>query len=86
MSELERLRALVSETDRAILDAVNRRLELVAQIKRHKDAHGIDFLDPEREAALRRALGDANRGPLTEQGLDELVAEILALTKRELER
>ena len=81
---LNQLRAQIGEQDRTILEAVNRRVELVAQIKAYKDANGIDFVDPGREAQLLDDLATANRGPLSEQGLRELFETVLALTKREL--
>jgi len=31
------------------MDAVNRRLNLVAQVKAYKESRGLGFLDPERE-------------------------------------
>ena len=43
-------------------------------------------LDPDRERRLREELAAANTGPLSSEGLDALVSELLALTKRELER
>jgi chorismate mutase/prephenate dehydratase len=79
---LEQLRQQVSEIDRTIIDAFNRRLEVVAQIKRHKDEH--EFVDPGREAAMLAQQASENRGPLTEEGLRALYAELLALTKREV--
>jgi chorismate mutase/prephenate dehydratase len=82
---LEQLREQISELDRSIVDAFNRRLEIVAQIKRHKDEHGIAFVDPGREAAMLAQRSSENRGPLSEDGLRALYAELLALTKRELE-
>ena len=82
--DLERLREQVSELDRSIVDAINRRLELVAQIKRHKDARGVAFADPEREAAMLEHQSHENRGPLSDEGLRALYAELLALTKREV--
>jgi chorismate mutase/prephenate dehydratase len=82
--DLERLREQVSEIDRAIIDAFNRRLEIVAQIKRHKDERGIAFLDPDREAAMLAQQSGANGGPLSDDGLRALYAELLALTKHEL--
>jgi chorismate mutase len=78
------LRAEIADVDRAIVDAVNARLELVARLKRHKEERGIPFLDPDRERELVDELVDANRGPLTAEGLRELYAEILELVKREL--
>jgi chorismate mutase len=81
---LRQLREQISATDRAILDAVNARLELVARIKEHKESHGIGFLDPAREQALLRELTEANGGPLSDQGVEELLRAILDLTKREV--
>jgi chorismate mutase len=80
---IRRLREQIAERDRAILDAINARLELVAELKRHKKTHGIDFVDPEQEERLVQALEQANAGPLSRDGLRELWKEILALCKRE---
>jgi chorismate mutase len=81
---LSRLREQVSELDRAILDAVNERLRVVEQIKAHKDANGIGFVDPDRERAMLEELRRANAGPLSDDGLRELLATVLDLTKREV--
>lgn len=81
---LSQFREQVSETDRAILGAVNTRLQLVAQIKAYKVSRGIDFLDPERERSMLDDLAQANGGPLTAEGLRELFTTILDLTKREV--
>ena len=78
------LRRQISELDRSIFDAVNRRLALVAQLKRHKDAQGYSFVDPGREAEMIAAQVDANPGPLSAEGLRAFYAELLALTKREV--
>jgi chorismate mutase len=82
--QIERLRQQISERDRAILDELNARLDLVAQLKRLKEAQGIDFVDPGQEERLVAALEEANHGPLSSDGLRRLFAEILALTKHEL--
>jgi chorismate mutase len=81
---LRELREQISAADRAILDAVNARLELVARIKEHKEARGIDFLDQAREQSMLRELTAANRGPLSDRGVEELLRSVLELTKREL--
>jgi 3-deoxy-7-phosphoheptulonate synthase/chorismate mutase len=82
---LDRLREQISSADRAIVGALNDRLKLVAEIKAHKEALGIDFFDPEREAAMLEDLAQANHGPLSKAGLRELLGLILDLTKREVE-
>jgi chorismate mutase len=83
---IRQLRQQISDTDRAIVDAINARLRLVAQLKRYKESRGIGFLDPEREEWMLRYLQRANRGPLSRAGLGELFEEVLDLTKREVAR
>jgi chorismate mutase len=82
----QELRAQISDNDRAIVRALNRRIELVARLKRHKDTHGIGFVDPQQEEAILRDLSRANRGPLTQESLRDLYVRILELTKREVLR
>jgi chorismate mutase/prephenate dehydratase len=83
---VRRLRAEISDLDRAIVDAVNARLELVAELRRYKISNGIPFVDPERERQLLEELASINRGPLSTEGLHELFCELLDLTKREVTR
>jgi chorismate mutase len=78
------LRNLLEANDRALLDLVNRRLDLVHDIKRRKAELGVEFVDPEREAWLLEHLRDANNGRLSDEGLRELLTAVLDLTKREL--
>jgi chorismate mutase len=82
--QIRRLREQVSDNDRALIEAVNRRLELVAKMWRYKQSHGLDVLDREREQWMLRYLARANRGPLSQEGLEELFTAVLDLTKREL--
>ena len=81
---VQRLRDEISELDASILAAVNARLELVAALRRHKDAVGLPFVDPDRERRLLDDLARANHGPLSDEGLRELFRELLDLTKREI--
>jgi chorismate mutase len=83
---IRQLREQISDNDRAIVDAINARLKLVARLKGYKESRGMDFLDPDREEWMLQYLARANRGPLSSDGLRELFEEILALTKREVER
>ena len=80
----EELRDRIAANDRAIVESVNLRLRLVAELWRIKAERGASLLDPEREQRLRAALAEANEGPLSAEGLERLVDELLALTKREL--
>jgi len=80
----EELRAEIAANDAEIVRAVNHRLRLVEELWRLKAERGDERLDPRRERRLREALARLNEGPLSEQGLERLVEELLALTKREL--
>lgn len=81
---IERLRAELTANDVGIVEAVNARLELVGRLREVKEELGVDFVDPGRERWLLEHLGEANRGPLSAEGLRALVTELLALTKREV--
>jgi chorismate mutase/prephenate dehydratase len=83
-SELQRLRDQTAAADAEILELVNRRLELVREIRAHKEAHGVPFLDPGQEERLLARLRELNGGPLSAEGVDRLFREILDLVKQEL--
>ena len=78
------LRARIAENDREIVARVNTRLRLVAELWQVKEEQGAPRVDPEREARLRDSLAAANEGPLSPDGLERLVTELLDLTKEEL--
>ena len=81
-----RVRREISDLDRSLVELVNRRLELVSQLKRYKDEHGIGFVDLAREEWMIQYLQRLNRGPLSREGLEELYHELLDLMKREVTR
>jgi len=81
---VERLRLEISENDRGIVDAINTRLELVARMHSYKTAHGIAFRDARREQVLLESLQETNDGPLSPEGLEEILLALLDLTKREV--
>jgi chorismate mutase len=78
------LRAEITAIDREIIALVNRRIDTVARLKRHKDEHGIAFVDARREEQMIAERVGENGGPLSEDGLRSFYADLLALTKREL--
>ena len=81
---VNRFREEITAIDRELIALVNRRIDTVARLKRHKDEHGIAFVDPSREAQMLADRVRENRGPLSEEGLRAFYAELLALVKREL--
>lgn len=81
---IKQFREQISDNDLKIVDALNKRLKLVAQLKRYKDERGVDFYDPEREEWMLTFVTRANGGPLSTEGLHEIYEHILTLTKAEL--
>jgi prephenate dehydrogenase len=84
MSDLDALRTEISDLDRRLLELLNRRLELVAAVREHKDEAGERWIDPEREAELLQALVAANRGPLSERAVRSIFAAVLDVLKEEV--
>lgn len=76
----------ITALDLQLLETVNRRLETVLELRRHKEETGLAFLDPDREAWLVAHLKERNGGPLSDRGVEELITLVLELVKREVER
>jgi prephenate dehydrogenase len=79
------LREQISALDRELLDALNRRLELVARVQEHKNATGTRQIDAKREAQLLDQLAAANDGPLSERAVHSLFTAVLDVMKQELQ-
>ena len=82
---IRQLREQISDNDRAIVEAINTRLKLVARLKSYKESRGMSFVDPEREEWMLQYLSRANRGPLSAEGLRKIFQELLELTKDEVD-
>jgi len=81
--ELRGLRSEIDEIDRALLEALNRRLELVRRVREQKQAVGTRVVDAEREAELLKELTAINRGPLSERAVTSLFSAVLDVMKQE---
>jgi chorismate mutase len=79
-------RAEITALDERLVETINARLEQVRALRSYKEEHGIDFLDPSREAQLAAHLQARNSGPLSADGVAETSAFVLDLVKRELGR
>jgi chorismate mutase len=79
-----KVRREISDLDSSLVALVNKRLKLVAQLKRYKEEHGIGFVDLAREEWMLQYLQRANGGPLSAEGLGELYHYVLDLTKQEV--
>ena len=79
-----KVRREISDLDSSLVALVNKRLKLVAQLKRYKEEHGIGFVDLQREEWMLQYLQRGNGGPLSAEGLGELYHYVLDLTKSEI--
>ena len=80
---IKQFRDQISDNDLKIIDAVNKRLKLVKQLRVYKEQQGVDFLDPAREEWMLTFVSRANKGPLSRDALTELYRNIIEITKRE---
>ena len=83
--ELERLRAAIDAVDRQILEKLNERARLVAEVGRHKRSEATPVYAAARERDIVERLRDANAGPFPDAGLPHVFREIISAT-RSLER
>ena len=84
VDDLRSLREEIGQLDRAVLEALNQRLELVRRVNEHKREAGTPLIDAEREAELLQELSAANAGPLSERAVQSLFAAVLDVMKQEL--
>jgi len=70
------LRERIAENDRAIVAAVNRRIELVGELRAHKIVRGYSLVDLSRESWLLEHLAESNAGPLSPDGLRSELAKV----------
>jgi chorismate mutase len=78
------LRDEITALDRALVETVNRRIEIVRRLHDHKVEHNIPLRDPGREQSMLELLRGENRGPLSDDGLAGFYRHVLDLTRREL--
>jgi prephenate dehydrogenase len=81
--ELAGLRDRIAALDREVLDALNRRLDLVRRVRAHKQETGAPLIDAAREAELLDELVRANSGPLGEPAVRSLFSAVLDVMKQE---
>lgn len=78
VAELTALRDKIDETDKALLDLLARRMQLVAEVGEVKSQHGLPIYVPEREAAMlasRRA--DAEKIGLSADLIEDVLRRVM---------
>jgi chorismate mutase / prephenate dehydratase len=76
--DIETLRAQIDDIDLGLLDLLNRRMSLSAEIGRLKNSQGKDVLDSDREEQVIHRLVASNSGPLPETTLKAIYREVFS--------
>ena len=79
-------RERISAIDGELLALLNQRLGLVRELHAYKRAQGYPMVDPSREARLLDALVASNPGPMGDDALRGLWADLLTLQTSEAAR
>ena len=77
-ADIRALRKAIDEIDEKILDLINERLLLAAQIGRFKKQGGTQVTDSRREKEIIRRLLEYNNGSLRSDGLHKIFSAIIA--------
>ncbi len=80
---IRQYREQISDNDLKILEALNKRVQLVKTLKDYKESHGFSFYDAAQEDWVITYLCRANRGPLSNETVREIFGVLLQLVKKE---
>ncbi len=83
---VEQFRNQITDTDLAILEALNKRIATVRKLHDYKAEKGYDAVDPAREDWLTQYLQRCNKGPLANDEVAALWRTIIDTTLREVAR
>lgn len=80
---VKQYREQISDNDLKIVEALNKRIQLVEKLKSYKESQGMEFFDPRQEDWVFTYLTRSNRGSLSPEGLREIFTVVLEVVKRE---
>ena len=76
--DLEKLRKKIDSIDKEIVDRLNTRVELAAQIGQIKMKSGDEIYAPSREEEVFLKLSETNKGPLDEKALRAIYRQVMS--------
>ena len=76
--DLAPLRDKIDQLDRQLVDVLNERLKVAAEIGKLKRSQGGQIYVPEREEAVLRKVASQNAGPIKNEGLRAIYREIIS--------
>lgn len=74
---LEDSRAKIDSLDRRLVDLLNERTRMAAEIGRAKSILGMPVLEPRREESVFRNVTVHNRGPIPDEALRRIYEQIM---------
>ena len=83
---IAQFRDQISDNDLKILEAVNKRIKLVAQLWEYKRQQDLEVYAPSREDWLLTYAERANKGPLSRDALQEIYRHVIEVTQHEARR
>ena len=84
--QVREFRAQITAADDAILAALNRRVEVVAALHALKRERGYPMRDTSREDSMLEEMKTSNAGPLSDEGIQQLLTALLDITRSEVPR
>jgi chorismate mutase/prephenate dehydratase len=79
--DLKRLREAIDTIDDALLELLNKRMEIVKAVGEFKNRNGGAIYRPEREVEIIERLSRQNNGLLTKAGIEAIYLEIFAVAR-----
>lgn len=78
------IRDEIGAADRAFVELVNRRVELVQRMKARKEEIGAGWVDPAREQRMIDWVASINAGPVSQTTLEALYRHLVAGCKHDV--
>ena len=75
--KLKKYRAEIDKVDKGIVDLLNKRAQMVLEIKKLKEKHDLPLYDAKREETLMNNIVSYNRGPLYNDNIIQIFESIL---------
>jgi chorismate mutase len=75
--KLKKYRTEIDKIDKGLVDLLNKRAEMVLEIKKLKEKHNLPLYDAKREETLMNNIVNYNKGPLYNDNIVQIFESIL---------
>ncbi len=77
-TSLDDLRTQIDDTDRQLVELLNKRASIVARVGEVKQRDGVPIYAPHREAAVLKKAIELNKGPLPDRTIEGIYRELMS--------